>query len=158
MPPRELIERTRVFALAVLTFCRRLPPTDEAREAGRQLRRAANSVRSNYRAARKGRSRAEFEAKLGLVWEEADECVDWLEYLRDGGIRHDPPLLQEAQEIARIRKSRQDLANQYLQYEIDWRQTHPWTEGGRITAGCRGGPTCLLAYLPTYFPLSTFHF
>jgi hypothetical protein len=29
----------------------------------------------------KERSRAEFEAKLVTVWEEADECVDWLEYL-----------------------------------------------------------------------------
>jgi four helix bundle protein len=59
-------------------------------------------VRSNYRSARKGRSRAEFQAKLGTAAEEADECVDWLEYLRDAGIRHDPVLLQEAFEIARI--------------------------------------------------------
>jgi four helix bundle protein len=77
MPPHDLIERTRRFSLAVLKFCRRLPRTSEANEAGCQLRRAASSVRSNYRAARKGRSRAEFEAKLGIVWEEADECVDW---------------------------------------------------------------------------------
>jgi four helix bundle protein len=102
MPPRDLIERTRLFALVVLKFCRRLPRTDEAQEAARQLRRSANSVRSNYRAARKGRSRAEFEAKLGVVWEEADECVDWLEYLRDARIQSDPVWLQEAQELARI--------------------------------------------------------
>jgi four helix bundle protein len=100
--PRDLVERTRLFALAVLTFCRRLPRTPEAAEAGGQLRRAANAVRSNYRAARKGRSRAEFEAKLGTVWEEADECVDWLAYLRDGNIAHQPQLLQEAEELARI--------------------------------------------------------
>ena len=49
-----------------------------------QLRKSANSIRSNYRAARKGRSRAEFESKLQIAFEEADECVDWLEYLRDG--------------------------------------------------------------------------
>ena len=100
MPPRDLLERTRLFALAVLQFCRRLPGTREAQEAAGQLRRAANSARSNYRAARKGRSRAEFQAKLGLVAEEADECVDWLEYFRDGGIRHDPALIQEARELA----------------------------------------------------------
>ena len=102
MPPHDLIERTRLFALAVLKFCRGLPLIDEAREAGGQLRRAANSVRSNYRAARKGRSRAEFAAKLGLTCEEADECVDWLEYLRDGRIKEDQTLLQEAQELAKI--------------------------------------------------------
>ena len=76
--------------------------TDEAQETARQLRRAANSVRANYRAARKGRSRAEFQAKLGTVAEEADECVDSLVYLRDADIRDDPGLLQEAKELASI--------------------------------------------------------
>jgi four helix bundle protein len=79
-----------------------MPDTSEAREAAAQLRRAANAVRSNYRAARRGRSRAEFQAKLGTVFEEADECAGWLEYLRDAGIRHDPALLEEARALARI--------------------------------------------------------
>jgi len=102
MPPRELLDRTREFSLRVSRFCRTLPRTDEAREAARQLRRAGNSVRSNYRASRKGRSRAEFEAKLGIVWEEADECVDWLEYIHDMRIANDPDLLHEACELAKI--------------------------------------------------------
>ena len=102
LPPRDLIERTRQFALSVLRFCRTTPDTQEAREAAGQLRRAANSVRSNYRVARKGRSRAEFQAKLGIAAEEADECVDWLEYFRDGRIQHDAALLEEARELARI--------------------------------------------------------
>jgi four helix bundle protein len=97
-----LHERTRQFALAVARFCRTLPATNEAQEAATQLRRSANAVRSNYRAARKGRSRAEFEAKLGTVWEEADECVDWLECLRDMRITANGILLQEAQELPRI--------------------------------------------------------
>jgi four helix bundle protein len=103
MPPlRDLIPRTRGFALAVLKFCRTLPNTDEARKAARQLRRAATGLRSNYRAARKGRSRKEFSSKLGIASEEADECVDWLQYLRDGRIKHDAALLQEATELAKI--------------------------------------------------------
>jgi four helix bundle protein len=102
LAPRDLHERTRQFALAVAKFCRTLPATKEAQETASQLRRSANSVRCNYRAARKGRSRAEFEAKLGTVWEEADECVDWLEYLRDMHIAPNGVLLQEAQELARI--------------------------------------------------------
>ncbi|MBF8300368.1 MAG: four helix bundle protein [Acidobacteria bacterium] len=97
-----LHERTRLFALSVLTFCRKLPDTREAQEAAGQLRRAANSVRSNYRAARRGRSRAEFQAKLGTVFEEADECAGWLEYFRDAGIQNDPALTEEARELARI--------------------------------------------------------
>jgi four helix bundle protein len=102
MPPYDLLERTRRYSLEVLRFCRRLPPTDEAQEAARQLRRAANSTRSNYRAARRSHSRAAFRSKLQIAFEEADECVDWLEYLKEGRIQEEPALLQEAREIASI--------------------------------------------------------
>jgi four helix bundle protein len=102
MAPRDRHERTRKFALAVAACCRTLPATKEAQEASAQLRRSANAVRSNYRAARKGRSRAEFAAKLGTVWEEADECVDWLDYLRDMRIAQNEVLSQEALELAKI--------------------------------------------------------
>jgi four helix bundle protein len=102
MAPWDLYERTRLFALAVVGFCRRLPNTAEAQEAAGQLRRAANGVRQNYRAARRGRSHAEFKAKLGTVLEEADESADVLRYFREAGIRHDAALIQEAEELARI--------------------------------------------------------
>jgi four helix bundle protein len=102
MPPYDLHQRTRQFALAISKFCRTLPRSAEAQEAASQLRRAANAVPANYRAARKGRSRAEFASKLGIVWEESDECVDWLEYLRDMEIGDNQVLLQEARELARI--------------------------------------------------------
>jgi four helix bundle protein len=102
MAPRDLFERTRLFALSVLAFSRRLPDTKEAQEAAGQLRRAANAVRSNYRAARRGRSRDEFKAKLGIVFEEADESADWLRYFRDARIKHDPALVEEAEALARI--------------------------------------------------------
>jgi four helix bundle protein len=102
MPPRDLQERTRLFAVAIVKFCRQLPKTDEAQEEARQLRRAARSMRRNYRAARRGRSYAEFTAKLGTVFEEADECVDCLESLRDSHIKNDPALIQESRELAKI--------------------------------------------------------
>jgi four helix bundle protein len=102
VPPRDLIERTRRFALAVVKFCRTLPLTDEARETAKHLRRSANSTRSNYRASRKGRSREEFQSKLQIAFEEADECVDCLEFLRDARIKSDAMLLQEANELAKI--------------------------------------------------------
>lgn len=102
MPPRDLIKRTRLFALAVRAFCRTAPASDEAQEAVKQLRKSANSVRSNDRAARKGRSRGEFESKLHVAFEEADECVDWLEYLKDTRIHEDAKVLQEAKEVAAI--------------------------------------------------------
>lgn len=59
-------------------------------------------MRSNYRAARHGRSRAEFIAKLGVVFEEIDECVDHLEYLRDARILESPELINESRELTAI--------------------------------------------------------
>ena len=41
---------------------------------------------ANYRATCRARSRAEFLAKLGIVAEEADETVFWLELLEETGI------------------------------------------------------------------------
>ncbi len=43
---------------------------------GNQLLRAATAVSSNYRAACRGRSHAEFAAKLGVVCEEAKESSE----------------------------------------------------------------------------------
>lgn len=98
VPPRDLIERTRLFALAVLDFCQKAPNTDEAREAAEQLRKSANSVRSNCRAARKGRSRREFQSKLHVAFEEAGDAA----------------LLREAKEIAllatAVRTAKQNTA------------------------------------------------
>ena len=55
MPARDLIKRTELFSLAVFRFCKTLPQTKEAQEPADQLRRAANGVRMNYRAARRVR-------------------------------------------------------------------------------------------------------
>jgi four helix bundle protein len=41
---------------------------------------------ANYRAAGRSRSKAEFIAKIGVVVEEADETVFWLEMLLDSGM------------------------------------------------------------------------
>lgn len=82
----QLKQRTKQFALDVIELFRSLPRTEEARIIGRQLLRSATSVAANYRATRRARSRAEFLAKLGLVEEEADETVFWIELLRDSNI------------------------------------------------------------------------
>src|ERR1700690_2787194 len=78
--------RTKDFALRILRLYRSLPRTDEARILGKQLLRSSTSIGANYRAACRGRSRAEFIAKLGIVLEEADETVFWLELLQEGTV------------------------------------------------------------------------
>ena len=76
---RDLRERTMVFAVAIIQFCRELPRTAEGRHIGGQLLRAGTGVAANYRAVCRSRSRADFIAKLGTVIEEADESDFWME-------------------------------------------------------------------------------
>ncbi len=47
--------------------------------------RSATSVAANYRAACRSRSKADFINKLGIVEEEADETMFWLEILIESG-------------------------------------------------------------------------
>src|SRR3979490_1944478 len=102
---QDLRARTRQFVLRILRRYRALPPKEEARILGKQLLRSGTSVGANYRAACRARSRAEFIAKLGIVLEEADETVFWLELLHEGGIvKHEKldALVTEAHELTSI--------------------------------------------------------
>ncbi len=76
-----LKERTKKFAISIIKLFRMLPKTEEARMIGRQVLRSGTSVAANYRAVCRARSKAEFVAKMGIVVEEADETVFWLELL-----------------------------------------------------------------------------
>lgn len=100
-----LKDRTKTFALRVIRLVQRLPKSAEGRVIGMQLLRSATSVGANYRAVCCARSRADFIAKLGIVLEEADESMFWLELLIEAQlIDHTrlAPLLTEASEIAAI--------------------------------------------------------
>jgi four helix bundle protein len=98
----ELVNRVHEFALAALKFYDSLSDAPRSQIPGKQFYRAATAIEANYRAAKRGRSRSEFIAKLGTVVEEADEAVSWLEHMRDGRIAEDPELLSEAQQLRRI--------------------------------------------------------
>jgi four helix bundle protein len=82
----ELRDRTKAFALRVIRMSDSLPRTRSGNVIGNQVLRSATGMAANYRAAGRSRSKAEFVAKIGVVIEEADETVFWLEMLRDGGI------------------------------------------------------------------------
>ena len=105
MDAEELKKRTKQFALRVLRLVAALPNNVQGRAVGGQLVRAGTSVASNYRAACRGRSKAEFVAKLGVVVEEADESAFWLELIIEGALLPATlvqPLLDEANELTRI--------------------------------------------------------
>ena len=75
--------RTKQLALETIKVLEDLPRTRTADVLGKQLLRAATSVGANYRAACRGKSRADVIAKLGVVEEEADETSYWIELLRE---------------------------------------------------------------------------
>jgi len=95
----ELRARTKAFALRVIKMSQALPRAREANVIGNQILRSGTSLAANYRAAGRSRSRAEFIAKIGVVIEEADETVFWLELLADSGIVL-PTKLQQIQDEA----------------------------------------------------------
>src|SRR5437879_8540248 len=101
----ELLARTKAFSLRTLKLIDHLPRTASARAIGHQPVRSATSVGANYRAACRSRSRAEFAAKLGVVAEEADESVYWLELISEAKLLPEAKvtdLLKEANELTAI--------------------------------------------------------
>lgn len=105
MTPDELKRRTRQFGLRVIRLVEALSKTQTAAVIGRQLVRCGTSVGANYRAACRGKSKADFIAKLGTVEEEADESIYWLEMLVEAKVvkfNQVEKLLVEANELTAI--------------------------------------------------------
>jgi four helix bundle protein len=105
MDADELRDRTKKFALRIIKLVAALPNTVTGRAIGGQLVKAGTSVGANYRAACRGRSKAEFNSKLHIVLEEADESAFWLEIIIDAELlskKMVQPLLNEANELTAI--------------------------------------------------------
>jgi len=108
MTSDELKARTKVFAIRVFRLVEALPKTIQGKAVANQIIRSATSVAANYRAACRARSRAEFAAKIGLVEEEADETLFWLELIIDTellSVDRIEPLRREADELVAIMAS-----------------------------------------------------
>src|SRR4051794_27627342 len=105
MDEAELKGRTKQFGLRCMKLADSLPKSVSGRTTADQLIRSATSVGANYRAACRGRSKAEFVAKLGIVEEEVDESAYWLELVVEAGMKPDHlvrPLHEEAVQLTRI--------------------------------------------------------
>jgi four helix bundle protein len=74
------------MARQVVNVCRELGASPEARVLALQAIRSATSVAANYRSVCRARSRKDFIAKLGVVIEEADETMLWLELIEETGL------------------------------------------------------------------------
>lgn len=118
MDTRELKTRTKRFGLRVIRLVESLPNTQTGRVIGNQLIRSGTSVGANYRAACRGRSKAEFIAKAGISIEEADESLYWMEMLIESELVPEQrltDLMKEADELiailtASVKTARKNLA------------------------------------------------
>ena len=102
---KDLKDRTKQFAVTVIRMVDKLPRSVASEVIARQIIRSATSVAANYRAARRGRSKAEFIAKLQIVLEESDETQYWLELLLELELLDRKALqdsIQEADELTAI--------------------------------------------------------
>jgi four helix bundle protein len=105
MNPAEMKARTRSFALRVIRLAESLPGTPTAQVIRNQILRCGTSVGANYRAACRGKSQPDFVYKMGIVEEEADETIYWMELLIEAGIVERvrvADLLDEADQILSI--------------------------------------------------------
>jgi len=105
MGQKNLKQRTKLFALAVINFVELLPKRRTAEVLGRQLLRSGTSAGANYRSACRARSAADFISKMTIVEEEIDESIYWMELLLESGIiqlRDIEALMKEANELLAI--------------------------------------------------------
>lgn len=94
-----------MFGLRIMELVEWLPKGRMAEILGRQLLRSGTSVGGNYRAACRAKSAADFISKMGMVEEEADESLYWMELLVEAGIIQSEkmePLMKEADALLAI--------------------------------------------------------
>ena len=72
--------------MRIIRMTQAMTNSREANIICNQILRSATSMAANYRAVGRARSKAEFISKLGVVIEESDETVFWLELMADSGI------------------------------------------------------------------------
>jgi len=86
---KDLEQRTKRFALAVIKLVASLPRGAASDVLGRQILRSATSIGANYREANRAVSRPDFTNKIGTIQKEAAETQYWLELLIESGTSKD---------------------------------------------------------------------
>lgn len=99
--------RTKKYGIEIIRFLYSLPKENITSAISNQLVRSATSIGANYRAALRSRSEKEFIAKMGIIVEEADETLYWLEIMSevsqfDRSKKEIEILMKEANELTAI--------------------------------------------------------
>lgn len=101
----ELQERMKQFGLAIMRLAEWFPAGRAAGIIAHQMIRSGTSAGANCRAACRARSRADFVSKMGIVEEELDETLYWLEVSLEAGFlsrQAGGGLIQEGNELLGI--------------------------------------------------------
>lgn len=77
----EIRDRLRMFSLQILDLSDMFSKSTKANVINYQITKSGTSMYANYRAALRGRSKAEFYSKLCISVEEADETEMWLDLI-----------------------------------------------------------------------------
>ena len=102
MTEDDFKNRTKQISLRIINLVQALPPTTTATIIGKQLIRSDTSIGANYRAACRGKSRADVLHKLAIVEEEADESLYWIDLLIDSNIVSEHRLSSLTREINEV--------------------------------------------------------
>lgn len=102
MDEDEFKRRTKQLALRIIRLVESLPDTPICNVIGKQILRSATSVGANYRAACRAKSEVDMIAKLGIVEEESDETLYWLELLVEASIIPETRLTDLMKEVNEI--------------------------------------------------------
>lgn len=96
--------RTKKQAVTIIKFLKTIRSNEEMLVIKNQLIKSATSTAANYRATCRAKSKADFISKLGIVHEEADETVFWLEMIEDldYNSKQLSELKKESEEILKI--------------------------------------------------------
>jgi len=101
----DMNKRTMKMAFEVIKITKQFPLNQESKVISYQIIKSATSTAANYRAAGRAKSSKDFIAKLGIVEEECDETIFWLEMILEANLASPEqiqPLKQEASGILAI--------------------------------------------------------
>jgi four helix bundle protein len=108
MNSKDLQQRSKQFALSIIKIAQSLPNNRVGWTFTDQIIRSSTSVAANYRAVCRARSDKEFISKMGIVIEEADETLFWLEMIEESNI------ISEPSEILKLKKEANELVSIFV--------------------------------------------
>ncbi len=98
----QIKKRTKLIGIEIIKLIDELPNKPSAWIIAKQIVRSSTSVGANYRAACRAKSDPDFNNKLKIVEEEADETQYWLDVLEESGLIDSARIVNVKKEVNEI--------------------------------------------------------